>query len=58
MAMADQLDEFNLRVARIADPRNKSYYDPELGMNIPKRVSKELINRKKLKKAGGSALFA
>lgn len=58
MAMADQLDEFNARLARISNPRNTSYYDPDLGMNIPKRVSKEFINRKKLKKAGLSALIA
>jgi len=58
MAMADQLDEFSARLARISNPRNTSYYDPELGMNIPKRVSKEFINRKKLKKAGLSALIA
>ena len=57
MAMAAQLDEFNNRLARISDPKNKSYYDPELKMAIPKRVSKELINRKKLKKAGFSALL-
>lgn len=57
MAMADQLDEFNSRLTRIADPRNTSYYDPEMAMNIPKRVSKEYINRKKLKKAGSSALL-
>ena len=57
MAMAQQLGEFNLRVARIADPRNKSYYDPELKMTIPMRVSKDVINCKKLKKAGFSALF-
>lgn len=56
MAMADQLDEFNLRVTRISNPRNTSYYDPELGMNIPKRVSKEFINRKKAKQAGGSSI--
>lgn len=57
MAMTDQLDEFNSRVARIAKSGNNSYYDPELKMNIPKRVSKEYINRKKLKKVGSSALI-
>jgi len=59
MAMTDQLSEFNLRLSRIADPRNKSYYDPELKMNIPKRVSKEYINRKKAKakQTGVSALL-
>ena len=56
MAMADQLTEFNSRVARISKSGNNSYFDPELKMNIPKRVSKEYINRKKLKKAGASTL--
>lgn len=56
MAMADQLDEFNLRVARISKSGNTSYYDPELKMNIPKRVSKDFINRNRLKKAGYSML--
>lgn len=52
MAMADQLNEFNLRVTQISKPGNTSYFDPGLGMNIPKRVSKEFINRKKLKETG------
>ena len=56
MAIAEQRDEFNLHVTQISNPRNTSYYDPELGMNIPKRVSKEFINRKKTKQAGGSGI--
>jgi len=56
MAMADQLTDFNSRVVRISKSGNTSYYDPELGMNIPKRVSKEFINRKKTKQAGGSSI--
>lgn len=46
------LDDFNKRVKRINSPRNTSYYDPDLGMHIPKRVSNEKIRRDaKAKKA-------
>lgn len=43
MASAAQLESFNDRLARIGDPANQSYFDPESGMNIPKRVSKKRI---------------
>jgi hypothetical protein len=33
------INDFNARVKRIKNPRNKSYYDHDLGMHIPKRVS-------------------
>lgn len=56
MATPGQIDEFNLRVKRIKDPRNVSYYDAEMKMNVPKRVSKDYINRKKIKKVGLLAL--
>ncbi|WP_439154957.1 hypothetical protein [Yoonia sp.] len=39
------LEDFNSRVRRITSARNTSYYDPELGMNIPKRVSQDTIRR-------------
>ncbi|MBE0412884.1 hypothetical protein [Yoonia sp.] len=39
------LDDFNSRIKRINSARNTSYFDPELGMNIPKRVSHETIRR-------------
>jgi len=58
MAMTDQLNDFNQRVARISKAGNTSYYDPELQMNIPKRVSKEVINRKKLKTKKNPPLLA
>ena len=39
MAVAKQdINDFNRRLKNIKNPRNKSYYDPELGMEIPKRV--------------------
>lgn len=39
------LEDFNSRVRRIKSARNTSYYDPELQMNIPKRVSQDTIRR-------------
>lgn len=53
--MTQQLDQFNARVKRINNPRNNSYKDPETGMVIPKRVSRQLIrtnNRIRPQKAG------
>lgn len=41
--MSDQLSTFNARVKRIKDPRNDSYMDPELGIRIPKRLSRKVI---------------
>lgn len=52
MAMAAQSDGFQARINRLNDPRNVSYFDPELKMNIPKRVSNEFINRKRVKRLG------
>ena len=52
------LDDFNKRVKRIKSPRNTSYYDPDLGMNIPKRVSHETIRKNaKAKKTSFKAWF-
>ena len=56
MAMADQLDEFNARVSKINDPRNTSYFDPEMEMHVPKRLSKQLIIKAKAKRIGFVAL--
>lgn len=58
MAMATQSDGFQARLKRINDPRNVSYFDPELKMNVPKRVSKGSINRKHAKRIGSAALAA
>lgn len=41
--MSDQQAYFNSRIKRIKDPKNLSYRDPELGINIPKRLSKKVI---------------
>lgn len=47
MAMAKQdINDFRARVKRINSPRNKSYYDPDLGMHIPKRVPRNQIKSK------------
>lgn len=43
-AKYDQRD-FNARITRIRNPRNKSYYDPELRMHIPKHVSRDKIRK-------------
>ena len=46
MATAKQdINDFHARVKRIKNPRNKSYYDPDLGMHIPKRVSRDKIKK-------------
>ncbi len=52
MAMAAQSDGFQARIDRINNPRNVSYFDPELKMHVPKRVSKEFVNRKRVKRLG------
>ena len=39
------INDFNARVKRIKSPRNNSYYDPDLGMHIPKRISREKIKK-------------
>lgn len=47
MAMAKQdINDFRARVKKIQNPRNKSYYDPDLGMHIPKRVGRDKIKKK------------
>lgn len=40
------INYFNARVKRINNPRNNSYYDPDLQMHIPKKVSRAKITRK------------
>ena len=57
MAMADQLDEFNARVRKINDPRNTSYYDRDMEMHVPKRLSKQLIIKAQVKRVGLVALI-
>jgi len=39
------INDFNARVKKINNPRNKSYYDPDLGMHIPKRVTRDKIEK-------------
>ncbi len=58
MATVGQSNSFNARLGRINDPRNVSYFDPETGMNIPKRLSKQLILKKSKKKSLASAVLA
>lgn len=41
------INDFNARVSRISNPKNKSYYDPDLGMHVPKRVSRDKIKKAK-----------
>ena len=45
--MKQDINDFNRRVKNISNPRNKSYYDPDLGMHIPKRVSRDKIKKPK-----------
>ncbi|MCG3266287.1 hypothetical protein [Yoonia sp. I 8.24] len=44
MANMGQTD-FNARIKRIKNPRNNSYYDPDLQMHIPKRVTRAKIEK-------------
>ena len=41
------INDFNRRVKQIKNPRNNSYFDPDLGMHIPKRVPRDKIISKK-----------
>jgi len=43
MATPEQTAIFQARIARINDPRNKSYLDLETGMKIPKRVGRDQV---------------
>ena len=43
------INDFNKRVKSINNPRNKSYYDADLGMHIPKRVPRNMIKSSKKK---------
>jgi hypothetical protein len=37
------MNDFNARIKSIKNPRNKSYFDPDLGMHVPKRVTRDKI---------------
>ncbi len=39
------IEDFKHRVKRINNPRNMAYFDPDLGMHIPKHVSQDTIRR-------------
>ncbi len=41
------INDFNRRIKNIKNPRNNSYYDPDLGMHIPKRVPRDKIKKPK-----------
>lgn len=45
--MKQDINDFNARIKRIKNPRNNSYFDPDLGMHIPKRVTRDKIKSKK-----------
>lgn len=44
-AAKQDINDFNARIGRIRNPRNTSYYDQDLGMHIPKRVSRDKIKK-------------
>ena len=46
--MTQQLTQFQARLARINDPNNTYWTDPETGMNVPRRLSKAVINNSAL----------
>ena len=39
------INEFNARIKNIQNPRNKSYFDLDLGMHVPKRVKRAPVKR-------------
>jgi hypothetical protein len=39
------INDFNARIKQIQNPRNNSYFDPDLGMHVPKRVKRERVKR-------------
>ena len=41
------INDFNARIKRIRNPKNDFYYDPDLDMHIPKRVSRDKIKKTK-----------
>jgi hypothetical protein len=41
------INDFNARIKSIKNPRNTSYYDRDMEMHVPKRVSRDKINGKK-----------
>lgn len=43
------IKDFNARIKRIKNPKNDSYFDPDLGMHVPKRVSREKIKKQRKK---------
>ncbi len=46
MAVAKHdINDFNARVKRINNPRNNSYFDQDLGMHVPKRVTRAQIKK-------------
>ncbi len=39
------INDFNARIKQIQNPSNKSYFDPDLGMHVPKRHKRAPIKR-------------
>ena len=46
MHSPEQMEAFNARIKRIQSPRFTHYVDPDNGMKIPRRVSRDQIGRK------------
>ena len=47
-ATKQDINDFNRRIKNIKRPQNNSYYDPDLKMHIPKRVSRDKIKKPKV----------
>lgn len=55
MQTTKNMDQFNARVARIQDPRFKYVVDPESGLKIPRRITRDQVGKKRslsVKKTG------
>lgn len=48
MHSAEQLDTFNARIKRIKNPKKDYVVDPETGIKIPRRVTRDQIGKKPL----------
>ncbi len=41
-------NDFQARIKKISNPRNTTYYDPNLGAAIPKRVTRKRVRKKNI----------
>lgn len=42
------INDFHARLKHIKNPRNKSYFDPNLGVDVPKRVQRRIVRNRNI----------